>query len=248
MRSKEFIEQLWKFQRTTRELLVVSGDPGCKAITKVSGIPWWPLDIPRPVCSQGHSMSFIAQFLLSDVPGFQAENDSLVSFHYCQQCSDDGDASWGCNCPLNKNGYNITIFNDVLHRKSDNLGIIAKEVIKPYSVTFRNKLEVPGFEDTTRIIGLPNLPEDYPQGNDDFDENIFPNLVHVSKSKLGGWPTWVQTSEPPKTQSHEQLYFLGQLDWMLCDNATWCLGGSAYLFLFGSETSIFRCDMVIQTT
>ena len=32
-------------------------------------------------------MSFIGQFLLSDVPGFESHTDALASFHYCQECS-----------------------------------------------------------------------------------------------------------------------------------------------------------------
>jgi len=245
--SNDFVEKMEEFKRPTREMLVSLGDPGCKPITKISGVPWWPEGIKRPTCSKGHLMSFMGQFLLSDVPGFESHVDSLVSFHYCQECSYEGNMSWGWEDGENMSGYDISILTSVSSKKADNLGAVAKVVIEPHSVALREAMEVPGVCDMLDIC--PDVPEEYPQDEDDFDENVYPGLVHVSKRKLGGWPSWVQDACPPETTDNEQLHFLGQLDWWLCEDATWASGGYAYLFIISSkDCNILRVERALQTT
>jgi hypothetical protein len=245
----DFRELLLEHQRPVREMILTSGDPGCVPLTKISGVPWWPSDRPRPCCNHGHAMSFMAQFRLSDVPTFESYYDSLVSFHYCQECSYDGNMSFGWNCSQgNTNGYDVSIINAIGDKQADGLGTIAEVVIDPHSVAFRNAMDAPGYEDTVHSLNLPSTPGDYPQGTDDFDENIYPGVIHIAKRKVGGWPTWVQYPEPPETTVQERLHFVGQLDWWLCDRATWCAGGYAYLFLISSEDQVLRGELSLQTT
>lgn len=243
----EFRGLLRKHQRPTREMIVTPGDPGCAPITKISGVPWWPSDLPRPCCSHGHPMSFMAQFRLSDVPTFESYRDSLVSFHYCEQCCCDGNMSFGWNSD-SRNGYDVSVIHAVGDKQADGLGTIGEVVIDPQSVTFRDAMDAPGYEDTMFSLNLPSIPDDYPQGADDFDENIYPGVIHIKKRKVGGWPSWVQWPEPPETSGQESLHFVGQLDWRLCDRASWCAGGYAYLFLISSEDQMLRGELSLQTT
>lgn len=249
MSPNDFRQVLLEHQRPTREMIVAPGDPGCEPITKISGIPWWPADVPRPTCNHGHAMSFMAQFLLSDVPPLESHDNSLVSFHYCQQCAYEGNMPIGWNPKFgNTPGYDVSVCDLISEKQPDLLGIIAEVVIDPQSVTFRDSMDAPGYEDTMYSLDLHSIPEDYPQGADDFDENIYPGIIHVAKRKIGGWPTWVQHPGLPEIQDQERLHFLAQLDWWLCNRATWCSGGYAYLFLISSGTKILRCELVLQTT
>ena len=245
----DFRGLLREYQRPVREMILTSGDPGCAPITKISGVPWWPSDRPRPRCNHGHAMSFMAQFRLSDVPTFESYRDSLVSFHYCQECSYNGNMSFGWNCSQgNTKGYDVSVINAIGDKQADGLGTIAELVIDPQLVTFRDAMDAPGYQDTVNSLDLPSTPDDYPQGIDDFDENIYPAVIHIAKRKVGGWPTWVQYPQPPETTAQERLHFIGQLDWWLCDRATWCAGGYAYLFLISSEDQALRGELALQTT
>ncbi len=245
--SEYFRKTLLEHQRPAREMIVTPGDSGCEPITKISGVPWWPADVPRPKCAQGHRMSFMTQFRLSDAPGFESQSDSLISFHYCQQCSYEGKMSWGWNCSLGAtSGYDISVLTNVSAKQSDGLGTIAEVVIDPHMVTFRDVMDAPGYEDTMNMF--LNVPDDYPQLEDDLDENFYPGVIHITKRKLGGWPSWVQEPEPPGTKDNERLYFIAQLDWSLCEDATWGGGGYAYIFLISSDNQTFRGELTIQTT
>ena len=113
MAREGFLDQLLKRQRPVRELILTPGDPGCEPVTKISGVPWWPADLLRPTCGYGHNMSFMMQCRLSDVPGFHHLHDSLVSFHYCDECMLEGNMSFGWNCFTNKTGYDVSVITDV---------------------------------------------------------------------------------------------------------------------------------------
>jgi hypothetical protein len=186
MSPEEFRQQLCKHKRLTRELIVERGDPGCEPITKISGVPWWPAGLARPMCGVGHLMSFMAQVRLSDVPGFESQDETLISFHYCQQCAYDGNMSFGWDCCSNRSGYAVSVISEISSKKSDQLGAVAEVVIEPQAVTLLDVTEIPGYEETTNLF--PETPDDYPQGEGDYDENIYPGVKHVSRSKLGGWP------------------------------------------------------------
>ena len=164
-------------------------------------------------------MSFMAQVRLSDVPGFESEDNTLISFHYCQQCAYDGKMSWGWDCCSNRSGYAVSVISEISSRKGDQLGAVAEVVIEPHIVTLLDVTEIPGYEETTNLF--PETPDDYPQGEDDFDENVYPGVKHVELSKLGGWPSWVQSPNPPATVDNEGLRFIAQFDYRLSDAAPW---------------------------
>jgi uncharacterized protein YwqG len=246
MTPDEFRSMMLKDQRLARELIVTPGDPGSVPFTKLSGIPWWPDGIQRPKCNEGHLMSFVAQFLLSVIPTLSEYGQTLLSFHYCQECAWLGNMAWGWTTP-EVSGYDFSILLNVDSTKSDGMGEVAEQMVKPYSTSFRDVYEVPSFEDAGRKY--KKYPKDYPQGEDDFDENVYPGLVHVMRSKIGGWPSWQQDPEwPPSVLEDEQIHFVGQLDYALCDEASWAGGGYAYLFVREHLEKLVKAELLIQTT
>lgn len=246
MSPDEFRSVMRKHLQVTRELILTPGDPGPLCITKLSGLPWWPAGTARPVCERGHAMPFVAQIRLSDVPILAQGEDCLLSFHYCEQCVSEGNMAWGWNDKANK-GYDISIFFDLDTKKPDREGLLHDPILDAYEVSFREVLEVP--HDYQEVgLRFADRPGDYPQKTGDFDEHIYPGLVHVAKSKVGGWPTWVQGPEWPEAQLGETIRFVCQLDWGVCDRAPWCVGGYAYLFVREREGKALEGQLVIQVT
>jgi len=235
-----------KHAKTTREFQTLEGGIEPLPVTKIAGQPWWPEDVPRPKCKDGHTMNFVAQILLSDVSLPDMPRNVLLSFHYCDECSMEGKMSWGWRDSQNR-GYDLSIFYDVDQRKSDSLGLVASSLAKSYCISFRDLEEVPHDEEDAHINRF-DLPKDYPQKKDDFDENIYPGLKHIAKSKIGGWPTWVQYPEWPRNDFNQKFLFLGQLDWVLFSGCAWSTGGYAYLFIAEDESAKLKAELLIQTT
>lgn len=233
---EEFCKRLKEHTRETRKLVLVNGDAEPTPETKISGTPWWPQGIPRPVCSSGHLMSFVMQVRLSDVPGLEKKENSLLSFHYCDECALEGKMAFG-GFYEESDGFNVSIFHDTEAGVADGLGMVSDSIVEPYKVDFTTRQEVPSYIDTFEMFA--EYPDDYPQGDDDYDENIYPGVIHIADAKLGGWPSWVQPSQYPDENSK----FIAQLDWQLCPDTPWC-NGYAYLFLKEDGSS----DLVIQTT
>lgn len=190
-------------------------------------------------------MSFVAQILLSDVPLPSMPANALLSFHYCETCTEQGNMPWGWTDKEN-NCYDLTIFSNVDQEEADCLGMVAAALIEPYHVSFRDIEEVPG-DDHDASMERIDLPKDYPQGKDDFDENVYPGLKHVRTTKVGGWPTWAQYPEWPVTENGNKYTFLAQLDWKTFDRCAWAGGGYAYLFLY-KISSDPRAELLIQVT
>jgi hypothetical protein len=171
-------------------------------------------------------MSFVAQARLADVPALRRFASVLASFHYCQECAYDGHMPWGWNDRPDNKGYDISLF-EMSQESPDQLGMTAEPIIAPHTVVgFRDVVEVPKPDD----LDIWYRPDDYPQGKDDFDENIYLGLVHVARAKLGGWPTWVQAPAWPPALEGTKTELIFQLDWSLCEKAPWCNGGYAYVF------------------
>jgi uncharacterized protein YwqG len=233
--------------KRTREFQVLEGADKPLPVTKIAGKPWWPEGIKRPICKFGHNMNFIAQILLSDVPLPNMAQNSLLSFHYCDKCTSDGKMSYGWHDKKNRS-YDLSIFDNVSIQTADIKGLVAKQLTKSYGVSFRDIEEVPGGLCEDANIEIVDQPKDYPQGKDEFDENIYPGLKHVSKSKIGGWPSWAQFPEWPVNEDGKKYEFIGQLDWKLFDGMPWCMGGYAYLFITQDENENYKAEMVIQVT
>jgi len=242
----QFREKMREHEHPTRELVVQRGDLGPEPVTKISGTPWWPAGVSRPSCLHGHAMCFIAQVRLRDVPGLETTDSSLLSFHYCDECVIGGAMPWGWLDPETQGSYDLRIFTDIDRTTVDGLGIIAPSRIEAHKVSFRDVVEVPHAEDAG--IDHFEAPKDYPDGEDDWDENIYPGLVHVRRSKIGGWPTWVQSSDWPPTAETERVKFVLQLDWALCKDLAWCSGGYAYVFVKLPNTGPPIGELAIQTT
>jgi hypothetical protein len=154
--------------------------------------------------------------------------------------------SWGWNDADGNTGYDASVFTEIDHVKPDDLGIVAAPLAGPSRVSLREVREVPLPED----IGLQtsDLPEDFPQAEDEFDEDVYPGMKHVVRSKLGGWPHWVQDPEWPPAVDGEQVVFVCQLDWALCERAAWGGGGYAYLFVETSRGKPPTGELTVQTT
>ncbi len=242
---EKFRNDMLSLAKPTRELLVHEGQDESLPVTKISGQPWWPNSIERPKCKYGHAMNFIAQILLSDIPLPDMPENTLLSFHYCDECTSEGQMAWGFFDSENK-GYDLSLLYDIDKLQKDNKGLAALSLTKCYKVSFRDIEEVPGGLAEDANIEFVDLPKDFPQGKDDFDEDIYPGLKHVKKSKIGGWPSWVQNPEWPKKK--ERYTFIGQLDWWLFDGCPWCSGGYAYLFITGEDKTKLKAELVIQVT
>ena len=154
--------------------------------------------------------------------------------------------AFGCFDTENR-GYDLRNFHDVDKTKADMKGLTAPSLTKSYSIRFREVEEVPGSLAEDAGIKHENLPVDFPQGKDDFDEDIYPGLKHIHTSKICGWPSWVQYPEWPMNNG-KRYQFLGQLDWNLFDGTPWCNGGYAYLFIIEDENGKLKCEMLIQVT
>ncbi|MDH4202885.1 MAG: YwqG family protein [Phycisphaerae bacterium] len=243
---EKFRQQMLQFIKPTRELVLQDGTGEALPTTKIAGEPWWPEGVERPKCKDGHLMHFIAQILLSDVPLPDMPKDALLSFHYCEECAECGNMPWGY-ADDRRDGYDLRIFYDINQKRSDNLGMVVNSHMNSYNISLRDVEEVPNHEDDANIQ-FSDLPDDYPQGKDDFDENVYPGLKHVHKSKVGGWPSWVQYPEWPTNEKGDKQSFLGQFDWWTFDGYPWCAGGYAYLFLSKDESAKLKAELLIQTT
>jgi len=247
MNAEQFQKRMLEYAKKTREFQVEENGVEPLPVTKIAGQPWWPEGAERPKCKHGHFMNFVAQILLSDVPLPDMPENALLSFHYCDQCTMDGQMSFGWFDKENK-GYDLSFFCDADKTKTDMRGVLAPPMTKSYSISFRDIEEVPGGLCEDAEIDFVNLPKDFPQGKDDFDEDIYPGLKHVAKSKIGGWPNWAQYPEWPVNEKGEKYKFFGQLDWLLFDGTPWCSGGYAYLFITGGNNIKYKAELVIQVT
>ncbi|MBB6048955.1 DUF1963 domain-containing protein [Armatimonas rosea] len=117
-----------------RDWLLTPGDPGPLPVTKFAGVPWWPKGTPRPVCPEGHTMGFVAQVRLADVPGWESD-PGLLSFHYCYECMWYGDMAFGWGDTESKS-YAVTILYPTEQDGIDDLGSIGATDHKPYAVAF----------------------------------------------------------------------------------------------------------------
>ena len=235
MTPEELQSGLKKHERRTRQLILSEGDLTPSPVTRLFGVPWWPLGLERPACDHGHRMAFVAQLNLGDFSSSYAER--LLSFHYCLTCANMS-YGWG---DRNQSGYSVTIH--WTSERTDALGVASEFDLLPRAASFRDVVEVPLPEDIG--INYDQLPEDYPTLEDDLDENLYPGLQHVAKSKIGGWPTWVQ--EPQWPMGPSKMEFVCQLDWLLEEQLPWSGGGYAYLFanLLAQEP---RGELLIQVT
>lgn len=242
---EKFRQDMLKFTKPTREFQVEPGGQEPEPITKISGQPWWPEGVERPKCKHGHYMNFVAQILLSDVPGLNLPEHTLLSFHYCDTCTCEGRMPWGWEDKENQ-GYEVSILYDTDKQKPDGRGLVAEQYGTSYKVTFREINEVPAYEDAG--IEHKDLPKDYPCGKDDFDEDIYPGPKHVSKSKIGGWPSWAQYPTWPCDDKGNKYEFIAQFDWWLFEHSAWAAGGYAYLFITRDADLKLKGELVIQVT
>jgi hypothetical protein len=187
-------------------------------------------------------MAFLAQVRLSDVPAL-AHDCGLLSFHYCLACADAGRMSFG-RSDVRHRGYAVTLFEDSAF-VPDALGVIVRGCLPAAMASFSDVDEVPGLEDA-RALDLELPPDLFSEGADDWDENIGLGLVHVARSKVGGWPHWQQTPEWPTCHEGRRMTFGMQIDYDLGAKSPWAGGGYAYVFLCGTECRDREADLVVQ--
>jgi hypothetical protein len=237
-----FQKRLLLKSRGTKELKGDQRDPGPVPVTKVSGVPWWPRGRKRPHCRAGHPMSFVLQAWGPDISE-SWEGRTLVSFHYCQQCAYEGRMSWGWGFGRS-DGYDVSIF-DIDSAEPDGLGLIAEPICEASFGTLPRRQEVPLPGDAGMRWRDP--PEDYPSQANDLDENLYDGLIHIPRSKVGGWPSWVQDPSWP-LGGKWRWQFVGQIDSRTGRDASWAAGGYAYLFCRRSLTGRWHGELTIQTT
>ena len=229
--NDDLSERLKKFNRPYARMNFSPSDPGPVPITKLSGAPWWPENVARPTCVDGHKMSFIGQFRLDEVPN-QQQPPSLFSFHYCEQCMFDGTMPLGWEDEGHQLRYNLSIFPN-LDAPIDALGIVAESSISPLTPVLEQGVETLNIEDIWEKFPETAVPGGIPG---------LESIPHENRNKLGGWPSWVQHPIRPVDKSRGVMWFVGQLDCVVCPDC--------YTFLFASDVATGRqeAEMVLQTT
>ncbi len=189
-------------------------------------------------------MAFMAQVRLSDVPTL-ADDGGLLSFHYCLACAEAGRMSFGQGDEQNR-GYAVTLIENAAVAP-DGLGIVAPGCLPSATAGFSDTDEVLGPEDAW-ALDLEPSPDLFSEGDDDFDENVGLGLIHVARSKVGGWPHWQQTPEWPTCHEDRRMTFVMQVDYDLGEASPWGGGGYAYLFVCGPQCRHREADLVVQTS
>lgn len=145
------------------------GDDGQVAITKIGGAPWWPQGEQRPVCVNGHSMAFIAQIRIDEIPGFD-QPPTLLSFHYCDECTFSGRMPFGWRDPGYQRRYSVRLF-DELHRPVDGLHVTAPSRVEPRSVVLHEGIDVlKSLEGRSKLGGAPHWWQNPEYPEDDLGE------------------------------------------------------------------------------
>jgi uncharacterized protein YwqG len=236
MTHEQLRKQLKAFERPYQRMELVSGDPGPLPLTKVGGAPWWPRGIARPTCVDGHQMGFVVQIRLDEVPGF-AQPPSLLSFHYCDECTYDGKMPFGWKDIGHQRRYNVHVFAN-LTLEVDGLGIVAES---------STAARIPTFYDGIESLSLEEIWAKFPTISGPGQLSGF-EIVHQYGSKLGGWPGWMQHPEVPEDECGNEMKFVGQLAYEDSPRNSWCTG-SVYLFVSDyDEHEDQQADMMIQTT
>ena len=192
-------------------------------------------------------MSFIAQIRLGDVPGHRADDHRLLSFHYCEACARDGRMPWGWPEDRNR-GYNLSILDT--SASPDGLGCVAPDWIGAQELEFESVIEIPDPGDLEPELQIPPdyfsyLPPSYDEYAVIPNDDVYPGLKHVSGTKLGGHPSWLQNPDWPVSTAGKRMQFIAQLDRALCSELAWA-SGTAFLFavIDGPEET----ELVIQST
>ncbi len=167
-------------------------------------------------------MSFVIQVRLQDVPGLPAGDPGLLSFHYCQKCTEEGHGSNGWindDDPIEATGYDMRIFEDCSKNASDGQGILAVDFMKPRTVTCVDFLEVPELGEFRNTPALEPLYAAVREKYNGLDKNDISKthgnvqgFLHLATSKLGGWPTWFQYPEWPQDAPEERVTLIAQLE------------------------------------
>jgi hypothetical protein len=236
--------------RTARRLILTPGDAGAQPTTKIGGAPWWPRGVQRPQCDRGHQLSFYMQLRLSDVPGWE-DDDDLLSFHYCDACMYDGNPAigWyqegteGIAELAHAEASAVRILPTSGH-SSDGKGIVTQSAITAYVVAFDDIDEIPGPNDLPETI---DLPDDF-FGGTDLDPIRPGGFAFVGRCKIGGWPAWDQDVVWPTCEHHGRMSFVAQIDAEVAADAYWGGGGHAFLFACPRSCANRRGEAVIQTT
>ncbi len=186
------------------------------------------------------------QIAAKDVPGLSSQpQESLIVFHYCNQCSPFG---WPYDDTYSLPGsYDVRLFQNVNNYPVDSFGILTESPLAASEVKLSEVTEIPGSQDLPIEIG-ELAGDDYPCFSDDFSDDVFPGLKHVQRSKIGGWPSWVQNNDWPLDRNGEKMCFLCQIDYEHGKNTLWGGGGYAYLFIENMELENPAGEMVIQDT
>ncbi len=236
MDELELSEKLKSLQREYAWLEFRPGEPGQIAQNKLYGAPWWPVGVPRPTCEHGHTMDFMAQFRLDEIPG-QKWPPTLLSFHYCMQCSYDGKMAFGWKDDGRQRRYDVRIWKN-LDLTPDGLGQTTPWEGTPQVATLNRGVETIGYEDVGRRFQASRFLK---RGPWELEHGF-----HDERSKIGGWPSWVQHPDRPEDDGAITMRFVAQLSGRSCPEATWNCG---YVYFFVSPfDEDQQAEMVLQST
>jgi uncharacterized protein YwqG len=236
MDELELSQKLQSLEREYAWLELQPGEPGQVPQTKLYGVPWWPAGVPRPQCEAAHDQDFVAQFRLDDIPG-RKWPATLLSFHYCMQCSDDGKMAHGWRDDGRQRRYDVRIWKD-LGCTPDGLGQTTEGKVTPQIATLHPGVETLNYQDIWRRF--PSTAEDR------LLSNPIDHDFHDVRSKIGGWPSWVQHPDRPEDDGAITMRFVAQLSGLSCPDSPWNCG---YVYFFVSPfDDDQQAEMVLQST
>ncbi len=170
-----------------------------RSISKIGGLPYWPVSEAWPLCSGcGDPLSFIAQLRSDDAFKISPTFPRFLCFFYCFRCAPWWDVA--------NEGFLLrwmSIRTDVELLPAKATPLPAPNSPPPVALT------------TTQCSDYPDLhflmsERNYEAASAQIALAHQPNL---STSKLGGYPTWIQKPDIPLCRScSAPMRFLGQLN------------------------------------
>jgi len=161
----------------------------------------------------------------------------------------DGHTSFGWSDP--HKAYSVRVIEHADRCKPDELGVLAEDLLGPHSIEFDDYLEIPNIDDLESDSESGEFQDSFDMNRWFYDESVnvfmYDRFKHFNRSKLGGYPSWLQRAEWPINSKGERMSFVGQLDDSVGEVSPWAAGGFVYFFVDTSAEYLVG-EMCIQTS
>ncbi len=135
--------------------------------------------------------------------------------------------------------YKLSLFSELETTQVDGLGVAAESCVVAQTPEFHRGVETLNIDGIWKEFPETAVPYGVPEDS---------RILHEERSKLGGWPFWVQNPLRPEDETGEEMEFVAQLDMWTCPDSSWASGGYAYLFASAADLEEQEAELVIQTT